>query len=630
MNVTYLAGIVAGLALALTALLTPLVRGAAIGGGMVRQVQTDRWHRRPTPAIGGVAIYLGFGLAVGVAWLLDPNTTLGLGQRPPQAFLPLNSWEGLVLASTLAFLVGLVDDFVHLRPRTKLLGQLLASGVLLGSGIGVWLTGIYAVDAALSLFWFVGLTNALNLLDNMDGLAGGVAAIASAYLTLIFYLSGEMGLVVLGLGFTASLVGFLAHNYPPARIFMGDSGSLFLGLFLAGLALAPAPGLSRSLAAVLAAPVLILGVPILDTTLVTVGRVLEGRPVGQGGKDHTSHRFVDLGMPEKQTLWMLWALAALGGGVGLLLRSAERGTALVLGGILVGMLTLIGTYLLAVRFRSLEDGAQGGTTLYRFLVRSQERYPIMAFFLDGVWIALAYYAAYLIRWESAELPAQLPYFHQTAVVFVGVKLLALVFTGTYSSPWSTFGLHDAVRVQRSVLVATLLGAGALFLLERVGLSRGVVAIDFLVCSVLIVGSRFSFRLIEGTTRRWSEQGTAVVILADVKDAELAVRQLDRLQEPRLRAVAVADPGNGAARATLGALPLFGGQAALRHALNETEANAVLLVGAPGRANAGAQDALDHHLASVGGVDAYRMEVRVERVSSRRPAGQGTVDKGPPA
>jgi UDP-GlcNAc:undecaprenyl-phosphate GlcNAc-1-phosphate transferase len=610
MSPTYLAALVAGLALVLTAVLTPAVRGAAIAGGMVRQVQTDRWHRRPTPAIGGVAIYLGFGLAVGVGYLVDPNATLGFAERPPQAFLPLNTWEGLVLASTLAFLVGLVDDFVHLRPRIKLLGQLVAAGVLLGSGIGVWLTGIYWVDAALSLFWFIGLTNALNLLDNMDGLAGGVAAIAGAYLTILFYLSGEPGLAVLGLGFTASLVGFLAHNYPPARIFMGDSGSLFLGLFLAGLALAPAPGLSRSLAAVLAAPVLILGVPILDTTLVTLGRILEGRPVSQGGKDHTSHRFVALGMPEKQTLWMLWGLAAVGGGIGLLLRSAERGTALLLGGVLVGALTLTGAYLLAVRFRKLDEEDDSGMSLYRFLVRSQERYPVLALFLDGVWIALAYYAAYLIRWDPSELSEQLPYFQRSAVIFVGVKLVALVLTGTYSSPWSTFGLYDAVRVLRSTLVATLLGAAALFLLERVGLSRGVIAIDFLVCSLLIVGSRFSFRLIEGTARRWSEEGEPVVILGDVAEAELAVRQLSRIHEPRLRPVAVADPRGGQARATVGGLPLYGGLAALRHALSETRANTVVLVGGGDELHAGVREVLDHHLASVGAVDAFRLEVRL--------------------
>src|SRR5207249_2874919 len=102
--------------------------------------------------------------------------------------------------------------------------------------------------------------------------------------------------------------------------FMGDSGSLFLGLFLAGLSLSPTPGLSRSLFAVVAVPVLILAIPILDTTVVTLGRVLEGRPIAQGGKDHTSHRLLALGVSEKRTVWVLWSLAAAGGAVAMLFR----------------------------------------------------------------------------------------------------------------------------------------------------------------------------------------------------------------------------------------------------------------------------------------------------------------------
>lgn len=616
MSPILLAGIVAGLALVFTAVLTPVVRGAAIAGGMVRQVQSDRWHSRPTPAIGGVAIFLGFGLALGVGFMLDPNAVQGLTPRPARSVLPISTWEALVLGSTLAFLVGLVDDFVHLRPLAKLAGQVAASLVLLLSGIGVWLTGVYAVDAAISLVWFVGLTNALNLLDNMDGLAAGTAAIAAAYLAVLFFLEGSLGLAILSLGFASALVGFLAHNYPPARIFMGDSGSLFLGLFLAGLALAPAPGLSRSLAAVLAAPVLILGLPILDTTLVTVGRILEGRPVSQGGRDHTSHRFVSLGMGEKPTLWLLWAMAAVGGMVGLLLRSAERGTALLLGGVLVGVVTLMGAYLLAVRFRALdalaEGRARGGMSLYRFAVESQRRYPVLALFMDAVWFTLAYYAAYLIRWDTADLARELPYFQSTLVVFVAAKVLAFVLSGAYGTPWATFGLYDAVKVLRANLVGTLLAAGVLLLVERVGLSRGVVAIDLLVCSLLTVGARFSFRLLEGTTRRFSQQGTAVVVLAGLEDAEMAVRQVARISGGSLRPVAVAAPSLAVARTTLGALPLFGGQAALRHAMAATGAGGVLVVERDGSGDEAAS-ALRHHLETEGAVDAWVMEVEVRRL-----------------
>jgi UDP-GlcNAc:undecaprenyl-phosphate GlcNAc-1-phosphate transferase len=615
-----LAAIVGGLALLFTALITPIVRGAALRGGMVRQVQADRWHKRPTPAIGGVAIFLGFGLAVGVGYFIDPESTRALAVRSERSLLPWTPWEGLVAAATLAFVVGLVDDLVHLRPLPKLLGQLLAAGVLLASGIGVWLTGIYPVDAALSLFWFVGITNALNLLDNMDGLAAGIAAIAGGYLALIFALEGAFGLTVLAVGFTAALVGFLAHNYPPARIFMGDSGSLFLGLFLGGLALAPAPGLSRSLAAVLAAPVLILGVPILDTTLVTIGRILEGRPVSQGGKDHTSHRFIDLGLPEKRTLWMLWGLAATGGLVGVLLRSAERGTALIFGGILVAGLTLVGAYLLQARFRALEADKAEGLSLYRFVMETQARFPLAALLLDAVLISLAYYGAYLIRWDPGELSAQLPYFQRTAFLFVGAKIVGFMLSGIYAARLPSFGLYDALHGVRANILATLLAAGTLFLIERVGLSRGVIAVDLLVCSVMTVGARFSFRLLEGTTRRWSEAGEAVVVLATPEDADLIVRQLGRMApEPRLRPVAVASPVGPGPRSRLGALPLYRGPDGLGEALRESGAHAVVILHGT-EDEALARGALQQHLDSEGSVDVYSVAVtlrRVDRGSSGR-------------
>ncbi|MBW3534388.1 MAG: undecaprenyl/decaprenyl-phosphate alpha-N-acetylglucosaminyl 1-phosphate transferase, partial [Gemmatimonadetes bacterium] len=387
MSFPLITAIVAALALTLTALLTPLVRGAALGMGLVRQAQADRWHRRPTPAIGGVAIFLGFGIALGVGWILDPEAASALAYLPPQAILPWTPWEGLLAAGTLVFLVGLVDDLFRLNPVQKLAGQIAAAVLLVLSGVGVWLTGLYLLDAALSVLWFVAITNALNLLDNMDGLATGVAAIAGGYLSLLFLLEGEAGLLLLSLAFTAALVGFLVHNYPPARIFMGDSGSLFLGLFLAALSLSPAPGLSRSLFAVVAVPALVLAIPILDTTLVTLGRMLEGRPISEGGKDHTSHRLVALGVSEERALWVLWSLALLGGAIALLLRTVERGTAYVLGGVLLTGLILLGAYLLSVRLRALRRQEGPRLPLYEMFVSWNERVPVLPFVMDALLVA---------------------------------------------------------------------------------------------------------------------------------------------------------------------------------------------------------------------------------------------------
>ena len=483
MNEAIVVGLVAALALISTAVLTPVVRGAALAAGLVRQTQADRWHSRPTPAVGGVAIFLGFGVALGVGYLIAPGSVNPLGARAPQALLPWPARDGLLAAGAMMFLVGLVDDLLALRPVQKLAGQILAAALLVLSGIGVWATGSYVADATLSVLWFVAISNAMNLLDNMDGLAAGTAAIAAGYLSLLFILEGQTELLFLSLAFGGALLGFLAHNYPPARIFMGDSGSLFLGLFLAGLSLSPAPGLSRSLFAVVAVPALILAIPILDTTLVTVGRVLEGRPIAQGGKDHTSHQLVALGVSEERALWVLWNLALAGGSVALLLRSAERDTAYLLGGVLLALLVLLGGYLLSVRFRAMRSDEAAGVPIYRVLVTLHERFPLLAVALDALLVGLAYYGAYLIRWDAFELSAELPYFRSSVIVVVACKLFAFVLGGVYGPRWHHFSLDDAVRVVRASLLGTLVAVVALTLVDRVGLSRGVVVIDFLLCTI---------------------------------------------------------------------------------------------------------------------------------------------------
>jgi FlaA1/EpsC-like NDP-sugar epimerase len=297
-----------------------------------------------------------------------------------------------------------------------------------------------------------------------------------------------------------------------------------------------------------------------------------------------------------------------------LLRSAARGTALLFGSALVCALVLVGVYLLAVRFRAFDDGETEGMSLYRFVVRSQERYPVLALLMDAVWIVLAYYAAYMIRWDPLDLPFELPYFQRTVVIWVGVKVVAFVLSGVYSTPWRSYGLYDALRIQRANLMGTFLAAAALLVIQPVGMSRGVVAIDFLVCSLLTVGARFSFRLIEGTTHRFREDGVPVVVVADVEEAEIAIRQLGRLAEPRLRAVGVASPLSNAGRATVYGLPLFGGQAALRHAIGATGAHAVVLADRPS-GDGTVRDALQRYLDVEGALDVYELRVSVQRLAS---------------
>ena len=286
-----------------TLVLTPVVRALARRRGVVARPKSDRWHKKPTALLGGGAI---FTVVAAVNLALVPLT--------PQARVVLG-------AGALLFLVGLIDDFFNLKPYQKLSGQIMGAAVVVWCGLSLLWTGSPPVNMAITLFWLIGITNAVNLLDNMDGLAAGIAAIASTFLALNFLDNAQTAEALMLAVFGAALLGFLVYNSNPASIFMGDCGSMFIGFFLAGSALLnPTGGRSRSLLPVLAVPVLILFIPIFDTLLVTILRKLAGRSVARGGRDHTSHRLVALGLSERRAVWMLYALAAVSGFLGLLVR----------------------------------------------------------------------------------------------------------------------------------------------------------------------------------------------------------------------------------------------------------------------------------------------------------------------
>jgi UDP-GlcNAc:undecaprenyl-phosphate/decaprenyl-phosphate GlcNAc-1-phosphate transferase len=284
-------------ALLATAGLTPFVIWLARRVGMVSAPSKDRWHSRPTALLGGVGIF-----AVVVTVVL-----LAVDVPPPfrRAILP---------AAALLFLMGLVDDIANLKPVQKLVMQVIAAGIVIQAGLLLPWTSSLVLNAVITMFWLVGITNALNMLDNMDGLAAGVAAIASVFLALHCFSRGQIveGTVITVLA--ASLCGFLLYNSQPASIFMGDCGSMFIGFFLGCSALLTTTGgATQSLVPLIAVPVLTLVIPIFDTTFVTLMRKLAGRAASQGGRDHTSHRLVALGLTERRAVWVLYALATFSG-----------------------------------------------------------------------------------------------------------------------------------------------------------------------------------------------------------------------------------------------------------------------------------------------------------------------------
>jgi UDP-GlcNAc:undecaprenyl-phosphate GlcNAc-1-phosphate transferase len=336
-------------ALMLAAWGTPAARWIAPRLGFIDQPGARRVHQRPMPRLGGAAMYL----AAIVALLI-------FGEQ-----FNIHQAVGILLGATLVSFFGLWDDRRSLSPGLKLLGQFAAASILLVTDVRVGVFSYAWLNAAITLAWVVGITNAMNLLDNMDGLSGGVGAVASAFFLLLAAMNGQYLVGALSAALLGACIGFLVYNLNPASIFMGDAGALFLGFMLAvvGIKLRFAENVDIVTWMV---PVLILGVPIFDTTLVTISRLLRRvNPLTTPGKDHLSHRLVYMGFTQREAVMILYLV---GGGLGLLaifvtqatiLEGYAVGAAVALAGI-VALIALERWYR-ATKLKALEKEAAGGS-----------------------------------------------------------------------------------------------------------------------------------------------------------------------------------------------------------------------------------------------------------------------------
>jgi len=272
---------------------TPITKRLAVQWGVLAQPSARGVHRTPTPLMGGLAIYGALVLAL-------------LLFSPP---FYLVEFGAIMAGATWLVLVGFVDDRNGMLPLIKLGGQAIAALVLILAGIQVRIFASEAINIAVTMFWIVGITNALNFQDNMDGLAAGITAIASVAF-FVMAIQQQLSLVgSLAAALGGASIGFLIYNFNPATTFMGDMGSMVLGFLLAVLAIkldfrVPA---ERQIVTWMV-PVVVLGLPIFDTTLVTVTRLLEGRSPMVGGKDHTSHRLVSLGLSQRAAVLVLYGV----------------------------------------------------------------------------------------------------------------------------------------------------------------------------------------------------------------------------------------------------------------------------------------------------------------------------------
>lgn len=283
----------------------PWVRRAAIAMGFVDLPSQRKSHRTPTPLLGGTAIFIGAIIGVLLIYGGNPQPTV----------------IGVVLAASVVALTGLIDDYRPLPAWAKLGGQLLGFLILAYFGIRVRLPVPDFVNYAITLIWLLGITNAINFLDNMDGLSAGISAVSSSFILLLALINGQFLVGALAAGLLGACLGFLRYNFPPAQIFMGDVGSLFLGFLLAVLGIQLRfPANSNFVTWMV--PVFILGLPIFDMVLVVTSRIRRGLSPNTPGKDHISHRLVRLGFSSRKAVLILYLISGVLGMMALFITQA--------------------------------------------------------------------------------------------------------------------------------------------------------------------------------------------------------------------------------------------------------------------------------------------------------------------
>ncbi len=319
--------LVFGLALALSLILTPIVRKLALRTGFVDRPVARSMHTEPKPYLGGLAIFIAFLTAV----------LAGGGFRDSKVV-------GILTGGALIVLLGIIDDRFRLTPKVKLLGQIAAAAYLvylfdvkieyIYSPLGNRWIHFGAWSGVLTIFWIISLVNVVNFIDGLDGLAAGISSIAALTLLLVSLQNHFSSAIVLTAALAGAAIGFLRYNFNPAKIFMGDAGAMFLGYTLAAVSV---HGVLKSAVTVgVVVPVMALALPIFDTAFAIIRRVATGRSIGEADKDHLHHRLLRLGLSHRNTVLVMWAISAWLGLSAVAVTEVSVAQALII----VGMVTL--------------------------------------------------------------------------------------------------------------------------------------------------------------------------------------------------------------------------------------------------------------------------------------------------
>lgn len=513
-----------GSALFLSAGLTPLVRWLAIKRQWIANPKADRWHKQPTALMGGIAIFAA--MAIPLAFIADLPSLFNYIVVFSDIRITPSVAAAILIGTLFLFFLGLYDDLHNIKPHNKLIAQIIAASMIVFLGFRLQWFSSQTLDTMVTLFWIVGLTNAFNLIDNMDGLCAGVGMVATMSLALLFYAQAKEPFIV-AIILSGAMAGFLIYNFNPAKIFMGDCGSLVIGFSISVLSLKcaqiyPAPALTR-----LAVPILILLVPILDTTLVTFIRLLSGRKASTGGRDHTSHRLVLIGFSEKKAVLYLYGVGAISGLAAVFASRSDAWTSpAVIIPVLLSIL-LMTIYLSQLRvYPEKEFSVLRNRSFTPVLIELTYKRQVLLVMLDLVLLSFSYYLSYRLRFDASEFPYYFKLFLQSLPAVIACKMLVFYCMGIYRSFWRFISTSDVSLFVRASLVGTVAAVAAVTFIYRFhNFSKGIFIIDYLLATSLMLATRGSFRLFIETQKRKTLSGEKVIIYGAGRAGELLLREI---------------------------------------------------------------------------------------------------------
>jgi UDP-GlcNAc:undecaprenyl-phosphate/decaprenyl-phosphate GlcNAc-1-phosphate transferase len=527
--------------------------------------RADRWHDRTTPMVGGIGIFAGILVGFWVAVAVDAAPA----SRELLAILG---------GCAILFVAGLLDDLFSLGPLPKLAAQLAAAGLVIGNGLTI--SGLISNDllaGTVALIWLVGVTNAFNLLDNMDGLAATLAGIAAVFFAIdAVTVHPNDAVLALSVAIAVACLGFLPFNLRPRRsaaVFMGDSGSQVLGFALAALGLTASWKVAGTTVATLLLPILVLAVPILDTTLVTLVRLLDGRPVYQGGRDHTSHRLVYHGLSEKRAVVLLAVISAALGTTSLFYAVLDNAWVTLIGVLL--------TFALLVQFASvLSDverapGYMRDRGWLRTFVANPRR--LVESLVDFAIITASFAAAYYLRIQGSGTDYQRHIFLVSLAILLAVRYAAFIPFGLYRGVWRYAGARDAASVVGAVVISEVVAYLILDATQAWGaFPRSIFIIDALVCTLLVGISRFwergFVRAVSSLTGRGERRRTLIVGAG--RGGRSLLRELR--ETPGEQVVGFVDDDPRLLRRRLQGVPVLGGLTEIESTLARAKPDTVLV------------------------------------------------------